>query len=62
MMTVNSPNAARKLNLRERQSVNSVFLGAYPVGTTVTLMGYNTDWAHVIVHGPVGFMKAKYPQ
>lgn len=60
IMTVSNPNAARNLHLREKQSTNSKSLGLYDNGTQVILMGFNDEWAHVIVDGQMGFMLGKY--
>ena len=60
IMTVRNPNASQSLNLREKQSMYSKVLGTYTNGTEVILMGYNEEWAHVIVDGIPGFMLAKY--
>lgn len=60
IMTVSNPNAAGNLHLREKQSTNSKSLGLYDNGTQVILMGFNDEWAHVIVDGQTGFMLGKY--
>lgn len=60
VMKVKNPNSAKNLNLRERQTMESVSLGVYPNGTEVILMGFTGEWAHVIVDGQTGFMMAKY--
>ena len=60
IMVVNNPNAAGNLLLREKQSVNSASLGVYKNGTEIILMGFNGEWAHVIVDGKMGFMQGKY--
>ena len=60
VLIVNNPNAAKNLNLREKQSTSSKSLGIYPNGTEVILMGFTGEWAHVIVGDQMGFMQAKY--
>lgn len=62
VMMVYNPNSAGNLHLREKQSMESKSLGLYSNGTKVTLMGFNDEWAHVIVDGKMGFMLAKYLQ
>ena len=60
IMTVSNPNAAGNLHLREKQSTASSSLGLYPNGTKVTLLGFNDEWAHVMVEGKMGFMQGKF--
>ena len=51
-----SVNNRTGLNLREGQSTSSRKLGTYENGTSVTVLGVSTSWAHVLVDGQVGFM------
>lgn len=60
IMTVNNPNSEQCIDLLAGQSLKSDFLGVYPNGTKVLLMGFDDTWAHVIVDGQVGFMLGKY--
>lgn len=60
IMKVSNPGSAQNLHLRQRQSTSSKSLGLYPNGTEVILMGFNHEWAHVIVNGQMGFMMGKY--
>lgn len=60
VMKVKNYNAVGNLHLREKQSMDSTSLGLYNNGTEVILMGFNGEWAHVIVDGKTGFMMAKY--
>ena len=60
VMRVSNPNSVGNLHLRSGQSTDTASLGLYPNGTQVILMGFNANWAHVIVNGQVGFMMAKY--
>lgn len=60
IMKVSNPNFSGNLHLREKQSTKSKSLGLYSNGTEVILMGFNEEWAHVIVEGQIGFMLAKY--
>lgn len=60
ILVVSNPNPAANLHLRQGQSTSSPSLGLYPNGTQVVLMGFGGEWAHVIVHGQMGFMLGKY--
>ena len=60
IMKVSNPNTAANLNLREKPSTTSSSLGVYSNGTKVVLMGFNDEWAHVIVDGKMGFMMGIY--
>ncbi len=60
ILTVNNPGTAKNLNLRENPSIYSKSLGLYKNGTQVILMGFDGEWAHVIVDGKTGFMLAIY--
>lgn len=60
VLKVNNPNPSHNLHLRKEQTTVSESLGLYPNGTEVILMGFNDEWAHVIVDGRMGFMLAKY--
>lgn len=60
IMTVYNPNSEACADLLDGQSLNSNFLGVYPNGTSVLLMGFSDEWAHVIVDGQMGFMQGKY--
>ena len=60
ILEVANPNMAGNLHLREKQSTSSKSLGTYKNGTSVILMGFTGEWAHVIVDGRMGFMQAKY--
>lgn len=60
VLTINNPNPSHNLHLREEQTTTSKSLGIYPNGTEVLLMGFNDEWAHVIVDGQMGFMLAQY--
>ena len=60
VMTVSNPNAVGNLHLRAGQSTSTASLGLYANGTEVILMGFTSEWAHVIVNGQMGFMMAKY--
>ena len=51
---------AGKVNLRERASTSSNSLGLYPKDTEAILLGFNGNWAHVIVDGKIGFMLTTY--
>lgn len=53
VVTVNNRTG---LNLRAGQSTSSKKLGTYEYGTSVTVLGVSTSWAHVMVDGQVGFM------
>ena len=56
VLQVYNPGDMANLHLRERQSTSSRSLGLYPNGTSVVLMGFDTNWAHVIVGSQTGFM------
>ena len=60
IMVVSNPGSAANLNLREGPFAASKSLGIYANGTKVILMGFSSEWAHVIVDGQMGFMLAKY--
>lgn len=60
VLIINNPNPSHNLHLREDQTTRSKSLGLYPNGTEVLLMGFNSEWAHVIVDGKMGFMLLKY--
>ena len=60
ILVVSNPNTAANLHLRQGQSTSSRSLGLYPNGTQVVLMGFSSEWAHVIVNGQMGFMLGKY--
>lgn len=53
-------NSSGKVNLREEASTSSNSLGQYAKDTEVTLLGFNGNWAHVIVDGQIGFMLTTY--
>jgi uncharacterized protein YgiM (DUF1202 family) len=53
-------NSSGKVNLRESASTSSNSLGQYPKDTEVILLGFNGNWAHVIVDGKIGFMLTTY--
>ena len=48
------------VHLRASTSTKSASLGTLPAGTEVTLMGFTSQWAHVIVGGQTGFIYAQY--
>ena len=49
-----------QVNLRAGMSTKSKSLGSLSKGTQVILMGFTSQWAHVIVDGQIGFIYAKY--
>lgn len=49
-----------QVNLRSGMSTKSKALDSLPKGTQVILMGFTSQWAHVIVDGQTGFIFAKY--
>ncbi len=53
-------NSSGKVNLREQASTSSNSLGLYPKDTEAILLGFNGNWAHVIVDGKIGFMLTTY--
>lgn len=56
VIEIYNPGSAGNLHLRERQAMTSRSLGLYDNGTQVILMGFDTNWAHVIVGTTTGFM------
>ena len=49
-----------KLRLRERPTVLSAKLGAYPPGTAVQVIDRGRSWTKVRVDGMVGYMGSQY--
>jgi len=48
------------VNLRESTSTTSRSLGLYPVGTSITVLGYGSTWCSVQVGGTVGYMMTSF--
>lgn len=62
-LVVSNPNPIGNLNLRSGQSTSTPSLGTYANGTKVIVMGFRSNWAHVILeNGQTGFMVAGYIQ
>ena len=62
-LVVCNPNPIGNLNLRAGQSTSTPSLGTYANGTKVIVMGFRSNWAHVILpNGQTGFMVAGYIQ
>ena len=62
VLTVSNPNPGAKLNLRYGKSTSTPTNGAYPNGTKVIVLGFDSTWAHVYVDGLTGYMLAHYLQ
>ncbi len=48
------------VNLRESTSTTSRSLGLYPVGTSITVLGYGSTWCSVQINGTVGYMMTSF--
>lgn len=62
VLTVSNPNPGAQLNLRYGKSTSTPTNGAYPNGTKVIVLGFDSTWAHVYVDGLTGYMLAHYLQ
>ena len=62
VLTIRNPNPAGQLNLRYGKSTSTPTNGAYPNGTQVIVLGFDSTWAHVYVDGTFGYMLAHYLQ
>lgn len=55
---VNNPDRDDTLALYEAATTESHLLGQYENGTTVEVLGWTDDWAHVVIGTEIGYMKA----
>lgn len=53
-------NASEKVYLFSAASTTSQVLGEYSEGAMAILMGFNSDWAHVIIDGMTGFIPLSF--
>lgn len=53
-------NASEKVYLFSAAPTTSQVLGEYSEGAMAILMGFNSDWAHVIIDGMTGFIPLSY--
>lgn len=55
-----NPNGGSIVNFRQQPGLNTKILATYPVGKTVTVIEYGTDWSKVVVDGVTGYVSSYF--